>query len=111
VSSCRRYGKPFRPVHQFITNLRTSPKALLLLVRQCWAIENEWHWARDLRLSEDAHRYNERNGVQVLALHRTQALNLLRSNGFGSIREGAIAVSHDITGLLGWTGAYERQTA
>jgi len=37
-------GNQFRHVHHFITTLRTSPKALLRLVRQRWAIENEWHW-------------------------------------------------------------------
>ena len=96
-------GKPFRPVHLFITTLRTSPKALLRLVRQRWAIENEWHWVRDVRLGEDAHRYSQRNGVQVLAL--------LRTNGFRSIREGQIAVGHGISRLLGWTGACEAQEA
>jgi hypothetical protein len=112
VSTGVRDGKPFRHIHHFITTLRTSPKALLRLVRQRWAIENEWHWVRDVRLGEDAHRYSERNGVQVLALLRTLALNLMRTNGFRSIREGQIAViSHDISRLLGWTGAYEAQTA
>ncbi|MGL6134259.1 MAG: transposase, partial [Prochlorococcaceae cyanobacterium] len=37
-------------------------------MRQRWAIENEWHWVRDVQLGEDAHRYAERNGVQALAL-------------------------------------------
>jgi hypothetical protein len=54
-------------------------------------------------LGEDVHRYSERYGVQVLAL--------LRTNGFRSIREGQIAVSHDISRLLGWTGAFEEQEA
>jgi predicted transposase YbfD/YdcC len=88
VSTSVRDGNPFRHIHHFITTLRTSPKALLRLVRQPCAIENEWHWVRDVRLGEDAHRYSERNGVQVLALLRTLALNLMRTNGFRSIREG-----------------------
>ncbi len=37
VSTGRRDGKPFHHVHFFITTLRTSPKALLRLVRQRWA--------------------------------------------------------------------------
>ncbi|QPN70336.1 hypothetical protein [Synechococcus sp. CBW1108] len=48
------------------TTLRTCPKALLRLVRQRWAIENQWHWPRDTQLDEDAPRYAQRNGVQVL---------------------------------------------
>ena len=86
------------------TTMHTSPKALLRLVRQRWAIENEWHWVRDVQLGEDAHRYAERNGVQTLALLRTLGLNLLRTNGFRSIRAGLMAVAHDINRMLGWSG-------
>jgi len=75
------------------------------LVRQRWAIENQWHWPRNTQLGEDAHRYSQRNGVQVLALLRTLALNLLRCNGFRSIRAGLMAVAHDICRMLGWVGA------
>jgi len=77
VSTGWRIAKPFHHVHLFITTLRTSPKALLMLVRQRWAIENQWHWPRDTQLGEDAHRYAQRDGVQVLALLRSLALNLL----------------------------------
>jgi hypothetical protein len=111
VTSGHRDGKPFRHVHHFITTLRTTPKALLRLVRQRWAIENEWHWPRDTQLGEDAHRYAERNGVQVLALLRTLALNLLRSNGFCSIRAGLMAVAHDISRMLGWIGISPQETS
>jgi hypothetical protein len=44
------------------------------------------------------------NGVQVLALLRTLALNLLRCNGFRSICADLIVVAHDISRLLGWVG-------
>jgi hypothetical protein len=40
--------------------------------------------------------------VQVLALLRTLALNLLRCHGFRSIRAGLMAVAHDISRMLGW---------
>ena len=113
VSTGRRDGKPFHHIHFFMviqrtsrcdTTLRTSPKALLRLVRQRWAIENQWHWPRDTQLGEDAHRYSQRNGVQVLALLRTLALNLLRCNGIRSVRAGLMAVAHDISRMLGWVG-------
>ena len=80
VSSGLRGHKPFRQVHYFLTTLRTSPKALLRLVRQRWAIENQWHWPRDTQLGEDSHRYSQRNGVQVVALLRTIALKSLLKN-------------------------------
>lgn len=104
MSSGRRDGKPFHHVHLFNTTLCTSLKALLWLLRQRWAIENQWHWPRDTQPGEDAHRYSHRNGVQVLALLRTLALNLLRCNGFRSIRAGLMAVAHDIIRMPGWVG-------
>jgi hypothetical protein len=66
-----RRGKRVLRQHLFITSLRTAPEALLRLIRQRWSIENEWHWARDVQLGEDAHRYANRNGVPVFAFLRT----------------------------------------
>ena len=50
-----RDGKTFRQTHCFLTSLRTTPEALLQLVRDRWSIEG-WHWIRDTQLHEDAHR-------------------------------------------------------
>ena len=110
MSTGRLDGKPFHHVHIFITTLRTGAKALLSLVRQRWAIENQWHWQRESQLGEDAHCYTQRNGVQVLALLRTLALNLLRCNGFYSIRTGLMAVAHDISRMLAWVGIRASET-
>ena len=93
-----RDGKPFRATHLFLTSLRTTPDALLQLVRERWSIEG-WHWIRDTQLHEDAHRYRG-NGAGVMVTLRTAALNLLRLAGFQSIRAGLQAVMHDITALL-----------
>ncbi len=69
-------------------------------IRERWAINNQWRWPRDTQLGDDAHRYSQRNGVQVLVLLRTLALNLLRCNGFRSILAGLMAVAHDIHRML-----------
>ena len=69
------------------------------------SIENSWHWPRDTQLGEDAHRYREVNGVQIMATLRSLAMNALRLDGFWSITEGLAALAHDIRGLLavlGW---------
>ncbi|WP_411872240.1 ISAs1 family transposase [Vulcanococcus limneticus] len=71
-----REGRPIEETRYYVTSLRTTAKALLQHVRDRWSIENSWHWVRDTQLREDAHRYRERNGVQVLAGLRTVALNL-----------------------------------
>ena len=98
VATGSRDGKPFRATHLFLTSLRTTPEALLQLVRDRWSIEG-WHWIRDTQLYEDAHRYRG-NGAGAMATLRTAALNLLRLAGFQSIRAGMQAVMHDITALL-----------
>ncbi len=98
TASGTRDGKPFQATHLFLTSLRTTPEALLQLVRDRWSIEG-WHWIRDTQLHEDAHRYRG-NGAGVMATLRTAALNLLRLAGFRSIRSGLQAVMHDITALL-----------
>jgi predicted transposase YbfD/YdcC len=94
----RRNSKPFRAIHLFLTSLRTTPEALLQLMRDRWGIES-WHWIRDTQLHEDRHRYRG-NGAGVMAALRTAAMNLLRLAGFQSIRAGLQAVMHDITALL-----------
>jgi predicted transposase YbfD/YdcC len=98
MATGRRDGRPFRATHLFLTSLRTTPKALLRLVRERWSLES-WHWIRDTQLHEDAHRYRG-NGAGVMACLRTTGLNLLRFDGFGSIRAGIQAVTHDISSLL-----------
>ena len=74
--------------HLFLTSIRTMPDALLRLIRQRWSIANEWHWARDAQLGEDAHRYANRAGVPVFSFLRTVVMNLLRRGGYRSIRQG-----------------------
>ncbi len=69
-------------------------------MRDRWSIENSWHWPRDTQLKEDAHRYREPNGVQIMATLRSLAMNTLRLDGFWSITEGLAALLHDIRGLL-----------
>ena len=95
-----REGRPSEEIRYDVTSLSTTAKALLQHVRDRWSIENSWHWVRDTQLREDAHRYRERNGVQVLAGLRTVALNLLRLNGFHSIADALGAVSHNVVLLV-----------
>jgi hypothetical protein len=100
-----REGKPTDETRYYVTSLRAGAKALLRHVRQRWSIENSWHWVRDVPLREDAHRYREDNGVQILATLRSLAINSLRLDGIWSITEGIAALAHDIKGLLrllGW---------
>jgi predicted transposase YbfD/YdcC len=98
TASATRDGKPFQATHLFLTSLRTTPEALLQLVRDRWSSEG-WHWITGTQLHEDAHRYRG-NGAGVMATLHTTALNLLRLAGFRSIQAGLQAVIHDIKALL-----------
>ena len=100
----RRDGKQIDETRYYVTSLRTTATALLQHVRERWSIENSWHWPRDTQLREDAHRYRETNGVQILATLRSLAMNALRLEGFWSITEGLAALAHDIPGLLALLG-------
>jgi predicted transposase YbfD/YdcC len=105
-----REGKPQDETRYYVSSLRTSAKPMLKAIRQRWSIENSWHWVRDVPLREDAHRYREDNGVQILATLRSMAINALRLEGIWSITEGIAALAHDIKGLLrllGWRPAAE----
>ena len=100
-----REGKPQDETRYYVSSLRIGAKAMLKAIRQRWSIENSWHWVRDVPLREDAHRYREDNGVQILATLRSMAINALRLEGIWSITEGIAALAHDIKGLLtllGW---------
>ena len=72
-SKGKRQGRRIDETRYYVTSLRTGADALLRHVRDRWSIENSWHWPRDTKLDEDAHRYRERNGVQVMATLRSLA--------------------------------------
>ena len=99
-----RDGKAVDETRYYVTSLRTSAKALLQHVRDRCSIENSWHWPRDTQRREDAHRYRETTGVQIMATLRSLAMNALRRDGFWQVTEGLAALSHDIRGLLALLG-------
>jgi predicted transposase YbfD/YdcC len=106
-----REGKPQDETRYYVSSLRTGAKTMLKAIRQRWSIENSWHWVRDVPLREDAHRYRENNGVQILATLLSMAITALRLEGIWSINEGIAALAHDIKGLLrllGWRPAAEK---
>jgi hypothetical protein len=90
--------------HRFVTGLRTTPEVLLRLNLRRWSIENEWHWARDTQLGEDAHRYANRTDAAVFSFLRTVVMNQLRRGGYRSIRQSFRQLAYDIRGMLALGG-------
>jgi predicted transposase YbfD/YdcC len=86
--------------HLFFTSVRTTPEALLRLLRQRLSNENNWHWVRDTQLAEDAHRYANRIGAPVLAFLRSVVMNLLLRGGYCSIPQGLRELAYEIKGML-----------
>ena len=95
-----REGKPQDETRTYVSSLRTGAKAMLKAIRQRWSIENSWHWVRNVPVREDAHRYREDNGVQILATLRSPDINALRLDGIWSITEGIAALAHESNKML-----------
>ena len=104
VTTTTRSGSTTTRRPLFQTSIRTTPDALLRLIRQRWSIENEWHWARDAQLGEDAHRYANCTDAPVFSFLRTAVMNLLRRDGYSSIRQGLRVLAYDMKGMLALGG-------
>jgi hypothetical protein len=105
-----REGKPQDETRYYVSSLRTGAKGLLRSIRQRWSIENSWHWVRDVPLREDAHRYREFNGVQILATLRSLPSMPCGSMAFGRSLRGSppwLTTSRGCSGC--WAGKSPRR--
>jgi hypothetical protein len=70
----RRVCKPLLCTQEFVygftslTPQQASPKRLLQLIREHWAIENRLHWRRDVTLKEDACQVHKGSAPRTLAV-------------------------------------------
>ncbi len=106
-SKDKRGSKSINETRFYVTSLQTGAYDLSWHVRDRESIENSCRWPRDTQLDEDAHRYVERNGVQVMATLRSLVMNALRLGVFWSITYGLDALAHDIKVLLELLGCQE----
>jgi predicted transposase YbfD/YdcC len=100
TTTTTRKGKRTTTRHRFLTRIRTTPEALLRLIRQRWSIENQWHWARDAQLGEDAHRYANRIGAPVFAFLRTVVMVTQSAGGHTCC--GAVATARSARACGSW---------
>jgi predicted transposase YbfD/YdcC len=83
-------GKTSHQVVYGITSLpitAASPKRLLTLHRNHWAIENKLHYTRDVTFHEDACQLAIGTAPQAIAVLNNLVLNLLRIRGFTHIAD------------------------
>jgi len=66
---------------------RASPKKLLALVRQYWAIETGLHYRRDVTLREDATRLTLGNAGHIMAIFNNVVIGLCLQNGYQNLAQ------------------------
>jgi len=66
---------------------RASPKKLLALVRQYWAIETGLHYRRDVTLREDATRLTLGNAGHLMAILNNVVIGLCLQNGYKNLAQ------------------------
>lgn len=65
-------------------------------VREHWGIENRLHWVKDVILNEDDNGVKNHNLAVNTAIFNTMGINILRQNGFDSIKEGKTIFGGDL---------------
>lgn len=80
-----RKGKDYHQRY-YISSASTAPCQWQSLVRGHWGIENRLHWPKDHILGEDDYRLEDEQALLHWSLFRTIAINVLRLNGFQSLK-------------------------
>lgn len=81
-----RQGKDYHHRAYYISSVVTSAHRWQALVREHWGIENRLHWPKDVVFAEDAYRLEDQQALLNGSLFRTIAINVLRLNGFHSLK-------------------------
>ena len=81
-----RNGKTTCHRAYYISSLATTPRHWMELVRGHWSIENRLHWTKDVLLHEDQSYGLNTNALLNASVFRTITINVLRLNGFESIK-------------------------
>lgn len=68
-------------------------------IRQHWLIENKLHYVKDVVLQEDASTITKHIPAANMSLLKNFALNLMRNNGFESIKYATISLANKINKL------------
>ena len=81
-----RKGKDYHHYAYYISSTATCAHQWQLLVRGHWGIENRLHWPKDVVFGEDDYRLEDERALLNWSLLRTIVINLLRLNGFQSLK-------------------------
>jgi predicted transposase YbfD/YdcC len=82
----RRKGKETATDSYYLSSLRINAKEMAAGIRLHWRIENELHYVKDVVTHEDDIKIKDPNAAAVLAVLRSEVLNIFRLNGCRSIK-------------------------
>ncbi len=80
----------------YISSVSASPKAWMKTIRGHWSVENRLHWCKDVVLNEDGTYGREPNALLNTSVFRSITINLLRINGFDSLKSALRELANQI---------------
>lgn len=83
-----RGEKEYKETIYYISSQKLKAEILAQRIKEHWLIENQVHWVKDVIFNEDKSRIKGNNVAAKFSLLVTLILNLYRSLGFISIKEG-----------------------
>lgn len=81
-----RAGKAYANKVYYISSALTSAEQWQSVIRGHWGIENRLHWPKDVIFGEDDYRLEDGLALRSWSLIRTIVINILRLNGFESLK-------------------------
>jgi predicted transposase YbfD/YdcC len=103
--SGKRQGEKYERISYYMSSYKSKQaQVFAAIIRGHWLIENRLHWQKDVTFKEDACRIHKGQAAENLSLLINMAINLMRKNGFGSIKESIAAFANKIHLLTKFVG-------
>ena len=80
----------------YISSVSASSKTWMTIIRGHWSVENRLHWCKDVVLNEDKTYGREPNALLTASVFRSITINLLRINGFDSLKSALRELANQI---------------
>jgi len=95
-----RKGKDYHHTAYYISSALTGAHQWLSWVRGHWGIENRLHWPKDVVFGEDDYRLEDETALLNWSLLRTIAINVLRLNGFQSLKTALTKLANRVDSIF-----------
>ncbi|MEM9009428.1 MAG: ISAs1 family transposase [Cyanobacteria bacterium P01_F01_bin.86] len=80
----------------YISSVSAASQAWMRIIRGHWSVENRLHWCKDVVLNEDKTYGREPNSLLNASVFRSIAINVLRLNGFESLKPALRELANQI---------------